>query len=195
MKSAFHIVGPLGLAAVVLLGVETFIILHSRSGLEDLIVANQLQAQANQRLQEEINGLKLSRAKIEVLFNRLNESIVKTKSPESGRSSVGGSAGRSLLINRETIDQDPAVVSRMTEMGIVTQPSRVVIGEAGQAYLAGSSTLEFNRVVSLLAELENSNPFLYFDRVVLTRPSSVPPFSDRPTYLDGRFTFRLMSQR
>jgi hypothetical protein len=81
----------------------------------------------------------------------------------------------------------------MTEMGVVTQPARVPNGENAIIYIAGSSTLEFSRVISLLAELENSNAFLYFDKVVLNRPATVPAFSTAPTYLDGRFTVRLMS--
>jgi hypothetical protein len=185
----------LGVSAVVVLGVETSLILRGWSGVENLIVTNQLQTQANQRLQEEINGLKITRPKIDVLFNRLSESIVKIRSSELSRSSASDPAARSLLANRERIDQEPLVISRMTEMGVITQPARAINGEAAQAYLAGSSTLEFSRLVSLLAELENSNPFLCFDRVVVNRPSSVPPFSDQPTYLDGRFTIRLMSQK
>jgi hypothetical protein len=195
MKSAIHIIAIFGVSAVILLGVETSLIFRGWSGVENLVVTNQLQTQANQRLQEEITGLKISRPKIDVLFNRLNESIVKTRSSELSRGSASDPSARSLLVNRETIDQEPLVISRLTEMGIVTQPARALNGEAAQAYLAGSSTLEFSRLVSLLAELENSNPFLYFDRVVVNRPASVPPFSEQPTYLDGRFTFRLMSQK
>ncbi|MEY2603892.1 MAG: hypothetical protein QOH31_1676, partial [Verrucomicrobiota bacterium] len=76
---------------------------------------------------------------------------------------------------------------------VVTQPARVPNGETAAIYLAGSSTLEFSRVVSLIAELENSNAFLYFDKVALNRPAAVPAFSTAPTYLDGRFTLRLLS--
>jgi hypothetical protein len=195
MKSALHIVAVLAVAAVVLLGIETSLVLRCRSGVEDLTATNQLQNQANQRLQEEINGFKLSRSKIDVLFNRLSESIFRARTAELTRSPAGDPAARSLLENRETIDQEPLVISRMTEMGVVTQPARAVNGEAALAYLAGSSTLEFSRLVSLFAELENSNPFLYFDRVVVNRPSSVPPFSDQPTYLDGRFFVRILSQK
>jgi hypothetical protein len=189
MKSAFHIVALLGFLVILLLGGEALLLVKGWFNLEDLKVANQLQTQANGRLEAEINGLKLSQARINALFTRLNESIARTKNSELNRSSTS----RSLPANRETIDQEPFVISRMTEMGVVTQPSRVPSGETAAIYIAGSSTLEFSRAVSLIAELENSNAFLYFDKVVLNRPAAVPPFSTAPTYLDCRFTVRLMS--
>jgi hypothetical protein len=46
-----------------------------------------------------------------------------------------------------------------------------------------------------LAEQENSNAFLFLDRVYLSRPISVPPFSIDPTYLDVRLTVRILSAR
>jgi hypothetical protein len=189
MKSAFHIVALLGFLMILLLGAEGVLLFRGWSDLGKLIVANQLETQANNRLEGEINGLKLSQARINALFTRLNESVARTKTSELNR----GSANRSLLANPETVDQEPFAIDRMTEMGVVTQPARVPNGENAIIYIAGSSTLEFSRVILLLAELENSNAFLYFDKVVLNRPATVPAFSTAPTYLDGRFTVRLMS--
>ena len=189
MKSAFHIVALLGFLVALLLAGEAFLLVRGRSGLEDLRLANQLLIQTNSRLEAEINGLKLSQARINALFARLNESVVRPKSSELSR----GSTNRSLLSDREGGDQQPFAINRMTELGVVTQPSRIPNGEAAAIYVAGSSNLEFSRIVSLMAELENSNPFLYFDKVVLNRPAAVPAFSTAPTYLDCRFTVRLMS--
>lgn len=191
MKSAFHIVALLGFLVTLLSGGEIFFLVRGWSGLEDLRMANQLQIEANNRLEAEINGLKLSQARINALFTRLNESVVRTKNSELNRDSVN----RPLLANREAFDQEPFVLSRMTEMGVVTQPSKIPNGEAASIYIAGSSTLEFSRAVSLIAELENSNVFLYFDKVVLNRPAAVPAFSTAPTYLDCRFTVRLLSEK
>jgi hypothetical protein len=189
MKSVFCIVALLGSLVILLLGGEAFLLLRGWSGLEDLTLTNQLQTQANGRLEAEISGLKLSQAKINALFARLNESVARTKTAELNRDSTN----RSLLANREMVDQEPFVISRMAEMGVVTQSSRVPNGESAMIYLGGSSTLEFSRVVSLIAELENANAFLYFDKAVLNRPAAVPGFSTAPTYLDCRFTIRLMS--
>ena len=189
MKSALHIVVLLGFLVVFLLTGEVFFLVRGSSDLEDLRVANQLQIQANGRLEAEIDGLKLSQPRINALFTRLNESVARTRSLELNQSSTN----RSPAANREATEQEPFVISRLAEMGVVTQPSRVPNGEIATIYIAGFSTLEFTRAASLIAELENSNAFLYFDKVVLNRPAAVPAFSTAPTYLDGRFTVRLLS--
>jgi hypothetical protein len=189
MKSAFHIVALIGFLVVLLLGGEALLLIRGWSDLEDLTVATQLQIQANSRLEAELNGLRQSQARINALFVRLNESIARARSSEIGRDSTN----RALLANREMVEQEPFAISRMTEMGVVIQPARVPNGETAAIYMAGSSTLEFSRAVSLIAELENSNAFLYFDKVVLSRPATVPAFSTAPTYLDCRFTVRLLS--
>lgn len=189
MKSALHIVALLGFLVVFLLTGEVFFLVRGWSDLEDLRVTNQLQIQANGRLEAEIDGLKLSQPRINALFARLNESVARTRSLELNQSSTN----RSPAANREAIEQEPFVISRLAEMGVVTQPSRVPNGEIATIYIAGFSTLEFTRAASLIAELENANAFLYFDKVVLNRPASVPAFATAPTYLDGRFTVRLLS--
>ena len=189
MKSAPLTIALLGALVVFLLAGEIFFLVRGWSDLEALRVANQLQIQANGRLEAEIDGLKVSQPRINALFARLNESVARTRSLELNQSSTN----RSPAANREAIEQEPFVISRLTEMGVVTQPSRVPNGEIATIYIAGFSTLEFTRAASLIAELENSNAFLYFDKVVLNRPAAVPAFSTAPTYLDGRFTVRLLS--
>jgi hypothetical protein len=191
MKSALHIVALLGFLVVFLLTGEVFFLVRGWSDLEDLRVTNQLQIQANGRLEAEIDGLKLSQPRINALFARLNESVARTRSLELSQSSTN----RPPTANREAIEQEPFVISRLAEMGVVTQPSRVPNGEIATIYIAGFSTLEFTRAASLIAELENANAFLYFDKVVLNRPAAVPAFSTAPTYLDGRFTVRLLSAK
>jgi hypothetical protein len=189
MKSALHLLALLGFVVVLLLVGEISLLVRGWSDLENLRSANQLQIQTNNRLEGEIDGLKLSQPRVTALFARLNESVVRTSNWELNRNS----GNRSLTTNRDNTDQEPFVISRLTEMGVVSQPSRVPNGETAAIYVAGSSTLEFSRTASLIAELENSNPFLYFDKVVLNRPGAVPPFSTAPTYLDSRFTVRLLS--
>ncbi len=189
MKSAPLTIALLGALVVFLLAGEIFFLVRGWSDLEALRVANQLQIQANGRLEAEIDGLKVSQPRINALFARLNESVARTRSLELSQSSTN----RPPTANREAIEQEPFVISRLTEMGVVTQPSRVPNGEIATIYIAGFSTLEFTRAASLIAELENSNAFLYFDKVVLNRPAAVPAFSTAPTYLDGRLTVRLLS--
>lgn len=189
MKCAPLTIALLGALVVFLLAGEIFFLVRGWSDLEALRVANQLQIQANGRLEAEIDGLKVSQPRINALFARLNESVARTRSLELSQSSTN----RPPTANREAIEQEPFVISRLTEMGVVTQPSRVPNGEIATIYIAGFSTLEFTRAASLIAELENSNAFLYFDKVVLNRPAAVPAFSTTPTYLDGRLTVRLLS--
>jgi hypothetical protein len=189
MKSAPLTIALLGALVVFLLAGEIFFLVRGWSDLEALRVVNQLQIQANGRLEAEIDGLKLSQPRINALFVRLNESVARTRSLELSQSSTN----RPPTANREAIEQEPFVISRLAEMGVVTQPSRVPNGEIATIYIAGFSTLEFTRAASLIAELENSNAFLYFDKVVLNRPAAVPAFSTVPTYLDGRLTVRLLS--
>jgi hypothetical protein len=191
MKSALHLLALLGFLIVLLLAGEIFFLARGWSDLEDLRLASQLQIQTNRRLEGEIDGLKLSQPRITALFARLNESVTRTSNQELNRSS----SNRPLTTSRENVDQGPFVISRLTEMGVVSQPSRVPNGESAAIYIAGSSTLEFSRVVSLVAELENSDPFLYFDKIVLNRPDAVPAFSTAPTYLDSRFMVRLLSEK
>ena len=189
MKSAPLTIALLGALVVFLLAGEIFFLVRGWSDLEALRVANQLQIQANSRLEAEIDGLKVSQPRINALFARLNESVARTRSLELSQSSTN----RPPTANREAIEQEPFVISRLAEMGVVTQPSRVPNGEIATIYIAGFSTLEFTRAASLIAELENSNAFLYFDKIVLNRPAAVPAFSTTPTYLDGRLTVRLLS--
>ncbi len=189
MKSAPLTIALLGALVVFLLAGEILFLVRGWSDLEALRVANQLQIQANGRLEAEIDGLKVSQPRINALFARLNESVARTRSLELSQSSTN----RPPTANREAIEQEPFVISRLAEMGVVTQPSRVPNGEIATIYIAGFSTLEFTRAASLIAELENSNAFLYFDKVVLNRPAAVPAFSTAPTYLDGRLTVRLLS--
>jgi hypothetical protein len=189
MKSAPLTIALLGALVVFLLAGEIFFLVRGWSDLEALRVANQLQIQANGRLEAEIDGLKVSQPRINALFARLNESVARTRSLELSQSSTN----RPPTANREAIEQEPFIISRLTEMGVVTQPSRVPNGEIATIYIAGFSTLEFTRAASLIAELENSNAFLYFDKIVLNRPAAVPAFCTTPTYLDGRLTVRLLS--
>ena len=159
MKSAPLTIALLGALVVFLLAGEIFFLVRGWSDLEALRVANQLQIQANGRLEAEIDGLKVSQPRINALFARLNESVARTRSLELSQSSTN----RPPTANREAIEQEPFVISRLAEMGVVTQPSRVPNGEIATIYIAGFSTLEFTRAASLIAELENSNAFVEND--------------------------------
>jgi hypothetical protein len=80
IKSALRIVVFLGLSVALFLAGETVLLVRGWSDLEDLRLTNQLQIQANGRLEAEINGLKLSQPRIDALFARLNESFSSCES-------------------------------------------------------------------------------------------------------------------
>jgi hypothetical protein len=189
MKSALHLLAFFDLMVAVLLLGEIVFLVRGWSDLENLKLASQLQIQTNSRLAGEIDGLKLTQPRIVALFARLSESVVRTSNLELDRHQ----GNHSLTANRDNADREPLAISRLTEMGVVSQASRVPNGETATIYIAASTSLEFSRTASLIAELESSNPFLYFDKVVLNRPDAVPPFSTAPTFLDARFTLRLLS--
>jgi hypothetical protein len=58
---------------------------------------------------------------------------------------------------------------------------------------AGSNNLELHRLLPFLAEQENSNAFLFLQRVDLARPAGVPAFSMNPTALETRLLIRVLS--
>src|SRR5258708_12718498 len=86
MKSAPLTIALLGALVVFLLAGEIFFLVRGWSDLEALRVANQLQIQANGRLEAEIDGLKVSQPRINALFALLNESVARTRSLELSQS-------------------------------------------------------------------------------------------------------------
>src|SRR6266481_4464594 len=129
MKPALRIVVLLGLSVVLFLIGEAVLLVRDWSYLEDLRLTDQLQIQANGRLEAEINGLKLSQPRIDALFARLNESVARTKNLELNRSSTN----RSLLANREATDQEPFVISRLTEMALLLSRLAFPMGRPRQS--------------------------------------------------------------
>jgi hypothetical protein len=150
-----------------------------------------MQEQANHRLEAEIGGLRKSQLKIKALFLRLDDAVYNPQvfdRPElpSGKLRVRQDRPPEAL---------PPAIKQLNEAGILARPERVSNGESALVYEAGSSRLELHRLIPILAEQENSNAFLFLDRLYLSRPLSVPPFSIDPTYLDARLTVRILSTR
>jgi len=189
IKGQLWILASVGVIAMVLLGVEAFWVSRMKAASDELVRQNQTQRVLNERFRSEIHGLQLSQAKVSAMYVRLNDAIVGPKGLEGTR---GSAAVNSRLAE---LDRRPFPIQQLAEAGAVIQPTRPSAGEAALTYEAGSSRLEFQRLVPLLAEQENSNAFLYFDRVFLSRPNAVRPFSRDPTYLDARFSIRILSNK
>jgi len=192
IKGQLWILASVGAMASVLLGAEAICLSRMTTAADELARQNQAQRLLNGRLRSEIQGLKLSQAKVSAMYVRLNDAIVGPKGLEGTHGPV---AVNPLHSGLPDLAGRPFAIQQLAEAGAVVQPTRPSAGEAAITYEAGCSKLEFQRLVALLAEQENSNAFLYFDRVFLSRPGSTQPFSRDPTYLDARFSIRLLSSK
>jgi hypothetical protein len=168
---------------------EGYLLWQARNAVSAFAQGNDQQKTANDQLAKQIEGLQLSKSRIDALFLRLNDSIIAPR----GVSSLQLAQSSSYNLDGSVLE--PTGIGAFTQAGFVVQPLRVPNGEMSVICEAGTANLEFHRLVPLLAEQENANLFLYFDKVVLSRPASVRPFSNDPTYLDTRLTIRLLTSK
>jgi len=181
--------GGIGLLVFGFISLELFCILRINKGSDALLNQNVIQRQENERMRTEIQGLKAMQQKISAMFVRLNDAVFNLRIMEAERTS-SLSRLRSL-----TGDERPSAIQMIADAGVVVHPGRTNPGEASAIFEAGSSRLEFQRLIPMLAEQENSNAFLYIDRIFVSRPAAIPPFSELPTYLDARFSIRILASR
>jgi hypothetical protein len=179
------------LVAAGLLGLELNLLTKGRSAVRLLDQENREQETANDHLAGETEGLRVSKARIEALYSRLSDTMIASR----GASSLHINSAPTGPLNGETTSLEPPGIAGFTQAGLIVQPVRVPNGEMSIIYEAGTASLEFHRLVPLLAEQENADLFLYFDRVLLSRPASIPPFSTDPTYLDTRITIRMLTAK
>jgi hypothetical protein len=191
INQAGRFLATIGLLVSVVLGAEYYWIKSNKRAVEELSNQNRIQHQANERSRAEIQGLKASQTKISAMFVRLNDAVFNPRisAGESGRSDPRLGARSADLAGR------PTSIQLLSDAGLVVQAGRVPNGESSILFEAGSSRLELERLIPLLAEEENSNAFLYLDRVYLSRPAGTKPFSSEPTYLDARFSIRLLTAK
>jgi hypothetical protein len=179
------------LAAAGLLGLELNLLAKGRSAVRLLDQENRAQETANDHLAGETEGLRVSKDRIEALYSRLSDTMIASR----GASSLHINSAPTAALNSEGPSLEPAGIAGFTQAGLIVQPVRVPNGEMSIIYEAGTASLEFHRLVPLLAEQENADLFLYLDRVLLSRPASIPPFSTDPTYLDMRLTIRMLTAK
>jgi hypothetical protein len=179
------------LVAAGLLGLELNLLAKGRSAVRLLEQENRAHETANDHLAGETEGLRVSKARIEALYSRLSDTMIASR----GASSLHINSAPTAPLNGETSSLEPPGIAGFTQAGLIVQPVRVPNGEMSIIYEAGTASLEFHRLVPLLAEQENADLFLYFDRVLLSRPASIPPFSTDPTYLDTRITIRMLTAK
>jgi hypothetical protein len=188
-KAIFFIAAILVTAGLV--GLELNLLTKGRSAVRLLDQENREQETANDHLAGETEGLRVSKTRIEALYSRLSDTMIASR----GASSLHINSAPTAPLNGETSSLEPPGITGFTQAGLIVQPVRVPNGEMSIIYEAGTASLEFHRLVPLLAEQENADLFLYFDRVLLSRPASIPPFSTDPTYLDTRITIRMLTAK
>jgi hypothetical protein len=181
--------GGIALLVFGLLSLEVFCLMQMRKCSDALLTQNLIQRQQNERMRSEIQGIKAIQPKIKAMFVRLNDAVFSPKMAETGETS---SRSTLRLLNGE---QRPSAVQVIADAGVVVHSAKAIPGESSVIFEAGSSRLEFQRLIPLLAEQENSNAFLYFDRLLLSRPAATPPFSESPTYIEARFSVRILATR
>jgi hypothetical protein len=174
-----------------LLGLELNLLASGRTAVRLLDQENRQQETANDHLAGEIEGLRMSKARIEALYSRLSDTMISSR----GTSSLHINSAPTVPLNGDSSSFESAGIAGFTQAGLIVQPVRVPNGEMSIIYEAGTASLEFHRLVPLLAEHENADLFLYFDKVVLSRPASIPPFSIEPTFLDTRLTIRMLTAK
>ena len=186
MRPALVFIALVSLGVGAILCAENALLQSGRRAVEELERQNAVSEQGNRRLADEGKALQAYRSRIDALYLRLKDSLAAPRVLAAG-------SNRSAVRPEDPVDQGTRVIQQLNDAGVITQQNRTMPGEMAQIHEAGASRLELHRLIPLLTEQENSNAFLFVDRIVLSRPSSVPPFSSEPTYLDARFTIRLMT--
>jgi len=172
-----------------LLGLELKLLADGWTAAQFLDQENKQQEIANNHLEGEIEGLRVSKARIEALYTRLSDTMIASR----GTSSLHVNSTPTAPLTGDGSSFEAAGIAGFTQAGLIVQPVRVPNGEMSIIYEAGTAGLEFHRLVPLLAEQENADLFLYFDKVLLSRPPNIPAFSTEPTYLETRLTIRMLT--
>ncbi|MBV9875247.1 MAG: hypothetical protein JO025_11005 [Verrucomicrobia bacterium] len=172
-----------------LLGPELKLLVDGWTAAQLLDQENKQQEITKNHLEGEIEGLRISKARIEALYTRLSDTMIASR----GTSSLHLNSTPTAPLTGDGSSFEVAGITGFTQAGLIVQPVRVPNGEMSIIYEAGTADLEFHRLVPLLAEQENADLFLYFDKVLLSRSPNIPPFTTEPTYLETRLTIRMLT--
>lgn len=142
---------------------------------------------ANSQMQRHVADLHSSAQRITAVFTRLNDGIIRVAAID-GRLPVPGHNPKS---NSEY--GDSKVAKSLQEFGLVVRSFQEGHRETSVSFEAGSNRLELHRLVPFLAEQENSDAFLFVDKLDLIRPLAIPSFSMNPAGLETRLLIRVLS--
>jgi hypothetical protein len=152
----------------------------SRSAIDQLEVGNT-------QMQQHIAELRSASQKISATFTRLNDGILRVAGIE-GRLPTPGHSQNSIPEY-----DDCKVAKSLREYGLVVRSVQEGRHETSIGFEVGSNDLELHRFVPLLAQQENSNAFLFVDKLDLVRPVGIPAFSMNPTGLETRLQIRVLT--
>ena len=178
----------LALATIVLLGLEGFWLKGFHQQNSDIALSNVRRANQNAIEQSKITDLKAAAERIKGLYLRLQDSILTPAKTTQELPSLSKSAAKG---NRSQDGPEP--IEDFRKAGFETLPATEKRSESSIAFDLGSNSLEFHRIVPLLAQEENSNPFLFIDHLAVARPAATESFSRKPTALQSRLTVRLLN--
>ena len=174
----------LAVLILALLGAQTYWLYRWHGFNEDLLLANTRASGENALASRKITDLNAASVRINGLYLRLQDPLP---------SSAPNLAQLPTPVNNGLRQTEPIVIQDFVKAGLAAVPSAVTRTEASISYELGSTRFEFHRLVPLIAQAENSNVLLFFDRVELVRPQTTEPFSLRPTALQARFTARIFT--
>ena len=150
-------------------------------------INNQLDA-TNSQTQRHFAELHSAAQKIGVVFTRLNDGIARAASTD-GRLPTPGQDPKS----NSSQGSDPRMAQLFRESGLVVTWLPEARHDSSVSFQVDSDHLEIHKLIPLLAEEENSNAFLFVDKLDLVRPLQVPVFSMSPTGLKTRFSIRVLA--
>jgi hypothetical protein len=177
----------LAVALVAVIAIEAMYVEDLWKRGEESRQANDQLDAANSQRQRHIAELRSSAQKIAAMFTRLNDGIIRVPGMD-GRLPT---PGRNPKSNSE--DLDSKVAKSLQEFGLVVKSFQEGHRETSVSFEAGSNHLELHRLVPFLAEQENSNAFLFVDKLDLVRPLAIPSFSMNPAGLETRLLIRVLS--
>jgi len=177
----------LAVALIAILSVETFYLEEGWRQQEDSRKANDQLESSNAQKERHIGELRLATQKISATFARLNDGIIRMAGTE-GRLPTPGHNPKGTPEYA-----DNKVAKSLREYGLVMKSIQEGRRETSVSFEVSSNRFELHRLVPFLAEQENSNAFLFIDKLNLVRPSQIPSFSMNPTGLETDLFIRVLS--
>jgi hypothetical protein len=177
----------LAVALLVAISIEVICLqAYSKRAEEARKLNDQLEAN-NSQMQRHAAELHEASQKIGATFTRLNDGILRLAGNDGRLLTPGGN----LKENLEFIDSK--VMKSFRDYGLGISLFKANRRESSISFEAASNQFELHRLLPFLAEQENSNAFLFLDKLDLRRPVDVPAFSMKPTGLQAVLLVRVLS--